>query len=271
MKSFLQQTNSIKFCARAKYIMQADGSLRLAQVQAFSYPKFREAGDGWESLDANKCSAVDLEEYADPVRAECDVERATRRSKINAFDVILGNHDIDTFATFTYAPRDGFDKASYDECYSELRPWLSNRVQRRGLKYVIVPERHKTGAIHFHALMNSAALKLVPAVSPKGRQLTNNGNPLFNLPEWKHGFTSAELIKAAAEDRDKVAKYIFKYMGKQSGIIGGRYALIGGVLNRPVYVYGDSAEQLIPPGLKCTYDRVVKIDGNLDYMEYSFV
>lgn len=269
--------NLTLFNARAKYIPQADGSNKLALVQCFSQPKFRPSG--WESSDLGKVpKAPRVEEdpdiIEDPLEPNLsDVERATRRAKINAFDIILCNPDLDTFATFTYRPDEDLDKSSYEECYKRLSVWLSNRVQRSGLKYVIVPERHKSGDIHFHGILNSSALKLDRARSPSGRALSSGGKPIYNVTDWKEGFTTAQIIGASGEDREAVAKYVFKYMGKQSGQkIGGRYCLIGGQgIARPVYVYGDSAEELIPPDLPNKYDREVNVGESLTYREYSFI
>ena len=266
--------NLTLFNARAKYIPQADGTLKLALVQCFSQPKFRKSG--WEASDLGKVPKAprvdeDPDIVEDPREPELsDIERATRRAKINAFDIILSNPDLDTFVTFTYRPDESLDKASYEACYERLGVWLSNRVQRAGLKYVIVPERHRSGDIHFHGILNSSALKLVRARGPSGRALTREGKPLFNLEDWKHGFTTAQIIGSGEVDREKVAKYVFKYMGKQSGQkIGGRYCLIGGELERPFFVYGDSAEELIGDQVN-KYDREVKI-GDLEYREYSFI
>ena len=242
--------NLTLFNARAKYIPQRDGTMKLALVQCFSQPKFRKSG--WEQSDLGKVPKAprvdeDPDIVDDPREPELsDIERATRRAKINAFDIILSNPDLDTFATFTYRPDESLDKSSYEDCYRLLGVWLSNRVQRAGLKYVIVPERHRSGDIHFHGILNSSALKLVRARGPSGRALTREGKPLYNLEDWKHGFTTAQIIGSGEVDREKVAKYVFKYMGKQSGQkIGGRYCLIGGELERPFFVYGDSAEELI--------------------------
>lgn len=44
--------NLTLFNARAKYIPQADGTMKLALVQCFSVPKFRESG--WEATDLGK-------------------------------------------------------------------------------------------------------------------------------------------------------------------------------------------------------------------------
>ena len=100
------------------------------------------------------------------------------------------------------------------------------------MKYVIVPEHTKRGDIHFHAICNSSALKLVEATNAKnGKPLKHNGKQLYNLTDWDFGFTSAEVIGDTEGDREAVAKYIYKYMRKQMGQkIGGRYLLTGGYL-----------------------------------------
>lgn len=257
---------------RAKYIPQKDGSMRLAMVQGFSRPVFNPLGlVPMEGRDEDEERIFEKTSDADKMR------RASRRAKMQAFDKILCNLDLDTFATFTFADDAVMDRTSYDECYEKIKNWLSNRVQRRGLRYVVVPERHKKGGIHFHALMNSSALKLERARSAKsGRALHHQGNPLYNVTDWPWGFTSAEKIKAADEDRVKVAKYLFKYMGKQQvgaygdeAKIGGRYFLSGGDLALPVYDYGDAPEAF---GIDTpTFSREVDVPGGGVYRELSFL
>lgn len=241
-------------------------------VQGFTFPMFNPDGD----KIAQKRDGVPLEPSADgsadKAPSMADVERATRRAKIAAFDKILCNPDLDTFATFTYAPDFITDKADWGDCYEYLKTWLSNRVQRHGLKYVIVPERHKSGAIHFHGILNSEALHMERAISPKsGRPLSHKGNPLFNITDWRGGFTSAEIIKGSREDRAKVAKYIFKYMGKQTGAkIGGRYMLSGGDLILPTYVYDQSVDTFLGD-VAPVYDREVDLGERGKYFEFSFI
>lgn len=259
-----------KYNARAKYIPQSDGSLRLVQIQSFSCPIFNPLG-----LEPFEDEEGEREAFATSEAEK--IKRAARRAKIGAFDKILCNPDLDCFATFTYSPDAVEERGSYAACYDELRPWLSNRVQRRGLKYVIVPERHKKGGIHFHAVMNAAALKLERARSAKtGRALAHKGNPLYNITDWKAGFTSAELIRGADEDRVKVAKYIFKYMGKQQvgaygeeAKIGGRYFLSGGDLRLPVFDYGDAPEAFAHG--EATYERKIETPGGGVFRELSFL
>lgn len=266
---------------RAKYIPTENG-FRLAKIQSFSVPKFR--ADGFELSDNDKRKAsvivpddsidelAELDIIADPDPDPNDILRAIKRAQINAFDVILSNPDLDTFVTLTYSPEEISDKADYDACYDKLKNWLSNRVQRRNLIYVGVPERTKKGDIHFHFIMNSDALKLVPAISPKsGRPLTHNGKSLYNLPDWSFGFTSAEKIGSADGERDAVAKYIFKYMRKQFGQkIGGRYCLIGGDVKKPMYILGNNPEEFFD-GSECKYDNEINLDCGISYREWSYI
>lgn len=268
----------VKHFCRAKYYTTAEGELKLAQVQRCGRAAFRLPG--FEEIRPDELNAVfdaaaedaPDEEGAPETPDSGNRARNLRAAKINAFDKILCNADLDTFATFTLSPEAVADRADWGTVYQALRNWLSDRVKRRDLKYVICPERHKSGDIHFHAIMNSAALRLSPALSPyTGLPLTNNGDPLYNITDWKYGFTSAERIQSATVDREKVAKYIFKYMGKQGGdgMIGGRYALIGGKLKSPVYRYANDPTAFLA-GQNPTYQRAY--DNELfTYEEWNFI
>ena len=281
--------DSTLFKVKAKYIPAPDGGLRLASVQTFSAAKFRPRG--WEDrgkkaaperrrkgdynlYGANPYNFDDLPDDADiaDIFGEAEASRrATRRAKIAAMDYILCNPDLDVFATLTYGQSDGVDRMDYDACYKVLRSWLNNRVTRRGLKYVAVCERQKKGGIHFHVLCNGAALDLTRARSPyTGKPLTHGRKPLYNISDWTAGYTSAEYI--SGEDcRDRVAKYIFKYMSKESfSKIGGRYFLHGGKMVTPVYAYGDAPEEFFD-GTECRHERTIEIADGLAWTEYSFV
>lgn len=256
---------------KVKYYPTPGGGKRLALVQAFDRPVFRRAGyvaRGEDDSDVTEQMFGDARTDPEELR-----ERATRRAKIAAFDLIACNPDLDAFCTFTYSP-ERVERASYDDVYKALSIWAGNRVQRRGLKYVAVPEYHKKGnAIHFHALCTSGALDLVRAHSPyDGHALTEHGRAVYNIPSWRYGFSTAMLIGATETDRDKVVKYIYKYMGKQGGQkIGGRYYLHGGALLTPTFkVYDDLAE--VDVDLEAAkYSRSEEIAGAGMYSEWSFI
>ena len=288
--------SNVKFYTRAKYYTTPEGITKLAKIQQLSFPAFRLPGyeevkhkenpeldallEELEAESAAQSSAIPaLYDEGSSIETEAKLPawKNLHRAKMNAFDKILCNPDLDTFCTFTISPEHVEDRTSWDDVYRRLRDWLSNRVKRRGLKYVICPERHKKGGIHFHAIMNSKALKLAPAKNAHtGEPLQHNGQPLYNVKDFNFGFTSAELIQTATIDREKVAKYIFKYMGKQGieGKIGGRYALIGGELASPIYLYGEEPREFIPIS-----EEQAKNDGfyresvheGIKYREWSFI
>lgn len=287
---------NVKFYARAKYYTTPDGVTKLAKIQQLSFPAFRLPGyeevkrkgnpelDAlMEELEAETAapSSALPELYDEGSSLETDAKlpawKNLHRAKMNAFDKILCNPDLDTFATFTISPEHVKDRTTWEDVYQRLKVWLSNRVSRNGLKYVICPERHKKGGIHFHAIMNSEALKLTPAKNAHtGAPLQHNGQPLYNISDFNFGFTSAELIQSATLDREKVAKYIFKYMGKQGteGKIGGRYALIGGELASPMYLYGENPGEFIPISEEAAaqngFYRESTHEG-IKYREWSFI
>lgn len=232
--------------------------------------------DGYELCDSPDTKIItdtvkDLEK-PEAERDKQNIYRAVRRAKVTAFDLILANPSLDTFTTLTYDPERVDDRASYDDCYGVLKPWLSNRVQRNNLQYIICPERHAKGGIHLHMIANKDALTLTPAIHPLTFQrLTHGRNPLWNVKDWKYGFSSSEVIKNAQDDREAVAKYIFKYMGKNMGAkIGGRYFLHGGNLRTPVYEYANDVTELCDVTTS-VYSRKVDTDCGVTYTEWSFV
>lgn len=264
--------NLARHKVRAKYIPQADGSFRLVTVQASTKPIFLPSGLESRSVAGKKLDLLDIPKAADPE----DLQRASRRAKIRAMDFILCNADLNTFATLTFDPQK-IQRDSWEKTYGAARTWLSNRVQRCGLKYIMVPEYHKDGnSIHFHAVMNDAALDLVEARYPDSgrlikRRVHGETKQLYNLADWSCGWSSLERITGEGS-RDKVAKYIFKYMGKQLGQrIGGRYFLHGGNLAEPVYRYGDTIEDFLEAGTEETGRFSVNVTDRIVYTEVSFL
>lgn len=273
---FARPEGEITHKVRAKFSMQPDGSKRLLSIQEFTQPMFRESG-------YEVCDRFDVKKLLIPEETDCatpedvrqlNIQRAVRRAKVSCFDILECNPDMDAFATMTISP-EAANRTSWEECYGLLRQWLSNRVQRRGLKYIAVPEYHKDGkSIHFHAIFNSSALRLARARSPTGRALCRKGKPIYNLDDVSFGWTTAQYI-TGEDSQDKVAKYIYKYMGKQMGAkIGGRYYLHGGDLRLPVYVYADDISDVLPQNAAETpilHQKSCEITQNLQYRELYFI
>jgi len=139
------------------------------------------------------------------------------RSKAMITDYTLSN-DFDLFCTFTFDPEkaDSFD---FELCKEKMQNWLSNsRRDSPDLKYLIVAEKHKTGRIHFHALMKYYNGVLTPAFSETGKQKEKNGRKIYNMGQYNWGWSTAIKI----DNIEKVASYVQKYITKDMLKIGNK-------------------------------------------------
>ena len=259
------------YTVRAKYYPDEDGN-RLASIAWASKPIFRQGGarsepereeQENERADALICRREDG--ASDP---EALQRRARRRAAVRAFDLLQCNRDLCVFGTLTF-DRARTDAATWADVYQRLKPWLSNAVQRRGAKYVVVPEYHHDGEhIHFHGMF-SQAFPLEAAVRD-GRALRSHGKAVFNFSSWLWGFSTGVILGCGKLDRDAAAKYVFKYMGKDTARkIGGRYFLSGGDLTEPVFRYGDDPAAFTA-GQAARYDTEFRLDDSSFWYKESF-
>ncbi len=162
-------------------------------------------------------------------------DRAQRRAKARVHVLAMAN-EFDWFVTLTLSS-DKIDRYDMDAITRKLNVWLDNQVRRKGLRYVLVPERHKDGAIHFHGFFNDA----LPATD--SGHTDRAGHPIFNLPGWTLGFSTA--IRLYGSYRSAVG-YVCKYIGKQGEKPGGRWYYSGGDLKEPVYKFVDMFRDDLP-------------------------
>ena len=190
------------------------------------------------------------ESSAGPTSANFD--RARRRARAKVRDLALANH-FQWFVTLTLdsAIVNRYDISSFGRVFTR---WLDNAVRRRGLSYVIVPERHKDGAIHFHGLFNDA----LPMVNSGHTDAA--GHPIFNCTAWKFGFSACVQIYGSYT---QAVSYVCKYIGKQGEKPGGRWYYSGGKLEKPTILYGVCEDWE-------TAQNVADAFGPLDAETYSF-
>lgn len=139
------------------------------------------------------------------------------RAKKKVFDIAMMN-DFDYFITLTIDSRklDRYDPVAFKK---KVQSFLKNLVSRSDGVYLLIPEHHKDGAVHAHMLY-SGKLQLVDS----GKK-DKSGRTIYNLPQWKIGFSTAiELDK----NKGLVARYITKYITKESKKIFGNFYLAGG-------------------------------------------
>lgn len=192
-------------------------------------PLFRESGweaAGWDAPPAHPRPSA---REAGKKSEGADMERSMRRARAKLRRLALVN-EFQYFVTLTLdqSKIDRYDGAAVTKA---LGRWCDNMVRRHGLKYILVPERHKDGAFHFHGFFAGDGLKLVDS----GKHI--GGRKVYNLPQWALGFTTAQALYG---EYSAAVGYCCKYIGKQEGERPlGRWYYSGGALREPEKMYCD--------------------------------
>ena len=225
---------------RIKYIPNDDGEYIPYELVCFNRNIYC-ASDLERSDIKSKYGDFELENVieAESVKDEAENRRKSyNRARNNLFDLLMCTPSFNCFLTLTL-DSEKIDRYDYGTVVKALGVWLDNRVRRKSLHYVLVPEFHKDGAVHFHGLCNFDALKTVRACNAHtGTPLSDDeGRPIYNIVDYPYGFNT--VIPLTGENaRIATAKYCYKYITKSKGEkVGGRYYLSGGNLGRPRYDY----------------------------------
>lgn len=122
------------------------------------------------------------------------------RTKRNIREICLSN-DFEYFVTFTVNSKNA-DRFSLDECQDLIRKRLKSYKKRicKDLKYILITEKHKNGAFHFHGMMKG--------LRESDFYINKNGflsNKMFD----KVGFNSFCKI---AGNYARCCNYIIKYI-----------------------------------------------------------
>lgn len=124
------------------------------------------------------------------------------RTKRNIREICLSN-DFEYFVTFTVDSKNA-DRFSLDECQSLIRKRVKSYKKRisKDLMYILITEKHKNGAFHFHGMMKG--------LRQSDFYINKNGflsNKLFD----KVGFNSFCKIDG---NYSRCCNYILKYISK---------------------------------------------------------
>ena len=138
---------------------------------------------------------------------------STHRTKDKFYSFGLCN-TWNYFCTFTVSVKE-FE--STDEATKYYWQVFRQKLQRKfpSIKILAVPEYHKKGNLHFHALLGSCDLSqlLTAAIKRKGKQI-------YNLSLWNKGFSTVVKIDTFdTETQQKTVSYLIKYLTK-AGYIG---------------------------------------------------
>ncbi|MEG2679902.1 MAG: hypothetical protein RR949_08155, partial [Oscillospiraceae bacterium] len=178
--------------------------------------------EGWEETRKKPKKAAGGKKVASEEPTPANLDRAMRRARAQVKDLALCS-GFSYFVTLTL-DRAVIDRYDIGTIMQHLNPWLDNRVRRKGLSYVLVPEHHKDGAIHFHGFFNAAL-----PVEDSGH-VDKAGHTVYHLPDWTLGYTTAIRLYG---DYSAAVSYVCKYVGKEGAKIGGRWYYSGGELGHP--------------------------------------
>lgn len=164
----------------------------------------------------------DLEELTDEKKAD-NLKRRSSRIKTDVFDLAVCN-EWTHFVTLTLDPDKFNDVTDLNECGSKIGKWLNNYKRYDDkFRYVLIPERHKSGALHFHLLAYFSKLELLSPVlydvNGKGKRYKQlddgKGHMTFNVDHYGFGYSSAiELYEGDNEAKRRTASYLTKYITK---------------------------------------------------------
>lgn len=193
--------------------------------------------------------ALEREEELSRKRDSDSLQRAKRRARTNVRDYAMCS-DFSYFVTLTL-DASKVDRYDVAEVTKKLNVWADNQVRRKGLAYILVPELHKDGAIHFHGFFNKAlpvvdSGTMIPPDGGKPRRprsaaqraewASQGGRVVYNLPGWTLGYTTAIELYG---ERSAAVGYVCKYITKAQTKVGGRWYYSGGELSKPDVLFTD--------------------------------
>lgn len=239
-------------------------------VSVFSRPVFVE--DGYSVIEQPSSLIVDNAQKRTYDTASPSF-KSVNRAKYKILAIATQN-DFKYMVTLTLDP-DLIDVKDSDQVYKKVGKWLNNAVSRKNLKYLVVPEYHKSGAIHFHGLFNDCSLnfrhtalckvKGIAGAVKRDKAFGHILGDIYNIESFPFGFSSAVVC-----DNNKIAisRYITKYCVKDLSKIFGSFYLSGGkglIRSAPVFTSDVDFDYY----KRFQWGRGVILDDGLGEIRYS--
>ena len=141
-------------------------------------------------------------------------DKARLASKQNAYEKALANVEIwEYFATFT------LDKTKQDRYdFKKALVHLTKFLQYRHIKYFMVPERHKDGAWHFHALLSAEMGQFLSDFDGKAlnnwyiKSCLSQGKSIKHCKAYSQSFGYNTI--EPCRDKERCTHYMTKYVLK---------------------------------------------------------
>lgn len=176
----------------------------MMEIVTYHHPKQKYIGD--DRLESKK------KRKKKPKLSDEEQEKRTRkqiyaiRRRIKGYALI---NDFNWFVTLTLDP-EKINSIDYNVAKTTLLKWCRKIRDRYGkFDYLLVPELHKSGAIHFHGMLGDIPANFVEAVNLKtNTPVIRHERQVYNLADWEYGFSDCEKI----ESPERAASYITKYV-----------------------------------------------------------
>lgn len=179
------------------------------EIAAYHSPRLRHMGCVKKPSPKNPSGKeAETSDEAQEARTKRQIYAIRRRIKGYAL-----SNNFRWFVTLTFNP-EKVNSSDYETAKTTLLKWCRkmrdrNKDKDKQFDYLMIPELHKSGAVHFHGLLGDIPAGFVEAVNPKtGEPIIRHERQVYNLTEWEYGFSDCEEI----ESRERAASYITKYI-----------------------------------------------------------
>lgn len=147
-------------------------------------------------------------------------DSALSRAKNTVRELALCNR-WEYFVTLTFDDR--WDRYSLEDRLKEFLQWVQN-LNKQGsyIRYLLVPEFHQDGAVHFHALMSGITPSPRPFNWPESVNRKDDGSYYDIWQEYsdRYGYSSVEAINDPVAVGFYISKYIIKSLGQAAEFKG---------------------------------------------------
>ena len=226
---------------KTKYYPNGDYKMTVFRKAVYKLPDYEEVDYSLEDTEVNgsgtaavTSSVSDSRDFSNPRYDHA------REAKMRIFDIALMNFErLRYMVTLTVADSDDLRRSDSALIYKKVKTILNNWVKRYDAIYLLVPELHKDGCVHFHGLLGGdldfvpSGTFLVPHVKKPVKEVNlyrfgltaDQCRPVYNIGNYKIGFSTAVETDGKMYS---VAAYVTKYITKDLNKIFGNYYLAGG-------------------------------------------
>lgn len=152
------------------------------------------------------------------------LDNSLARSRSVVWELAICN-EWDYFVTLTLDQKKR-DRYNLSLLIKQLGKFVNNYNSRTdaAIKYLLIPEHHKDGAIHFHGLISGlplshlTAFTVTDAIPERMKAILREGRQLYTWTAYAaaFGFSSLEPIISP----ERCAAYMTKYITKELGLAG---------------------------------------------------